>query len=244
MSLNYNQLIREIEKNCGFDVGGISNNVQRKADFTADINMAVSDTVHEIFDAGGTWQYDDTSHPDYPIIRTDLISGQRDYTFTYDEQGNLILDIYRVVVMGKDGIKREIDPVDIQSRNSNLVNTDSLINGVDAQGQPSRYDKTANGILLDLIPDYDAEGGLEIYINRESIAFLTTDGAKTPGFAGTYHEICALIPSYKYARNKSLGNVARLEKDVNEMKAKIKAYYGKRERDIKRRLIPNKENNR
>jgi hypothetical protein len=241
MSLNYTQIIREIEKNCGFDVGGIANNTQRKSDFTADINMAVSDTVHEIFDAGGTWQYDDTSHSDYPIIRTNLVSGQRDYSFLTDETGNLILDIYKVVVTGKDGIKREIDPVDVSTPKADVA---SFIDGQNLGGQPTRYDKLANGIFLDPIPDYAATGGLEVYINRESIAFTTSDTTKKPGFAGTYHEIVALIPSYKYARNKSLANVGRLEKDIIEMKNKIKSYYGKRERDIVRRLKPARENNK
>jgi hypothetical protein len=241
MSLNYNQLIREIEKNCGFDVGGIANNTQRKSDFTADINMAVSDTVHEIFDAGGTWQYDDTSHTDYPIIRTNIISGQRDYSFLTDEQGNLILDIYKIVVTGKDGIKRELDPVDVSTPKADVA---SFIDGQNSTGQPTRYDKLANGIFLDPIPDYAVTNGLEVYINRESISFTTSDSTKKPGFAGTYHEIIALIPSYKYARNKGLSNLARLEKDIIEMKNRIKSYYGKRERDITRRLKPARENNR
>lgn len=241
MSLTYTQLLREIEKNCGFEVGGISGNTQRKSDFTDDINTALTDAMAEIFSVGGTWQFDDSNHTKYPIIKTDIVSGQRDYSFATDEQGNLVLDIFKVVVTGSDGVKREIDPVDVMTPKADVS---SFIDGAETGGQPTRYDKLGNGIFLDPVPNYNADEGLEIYINREGSFFTTSDTTKKAGIDGRLHEYLALVPSYKYARNKSLGNVARLEKDIESMRLKIRDVYGKREKDIIRTIKPLVENNK
>ena len=104
MSLNKTQLDALIDRNCK------SNSVSYPvAEKTADENLALDKVTGIIFTSSGRWQYDDTNHEDYPIITTNLTSGQRDYTFTTDEQGNLILDIYRVMVKNRDGVFYEID---------------------------------------------------------------------------------------------------------------------------------------
>jgi hypothetical protein len=246
MALTYNQILRQVEKNCGLERGILLTDLDKKQDVTDDINLAVSDVLSTIFDsgAGGSWVFDDSSHLDYPIIETDLVAGQRDYSFTEDGAGNLILDIYRVMVKDRDGKYQEIEPVAQFARNSVNQNTDSMINGEDKQGTPKRYSKTGNGIFLDLIPSYswrqanEGEKGLKVFINREMTYFDTDDTDKVPGFDATLHEYLALVPSYKIARNNSLNNVSLLERDLEVMKLKIKKRYGMRERDITRGMRP------
>ena len=134
MSLNKTQLDALIDRNCK------SNSVSYPvAEKTADENLALDKVTGIIFTSSGRWQYDDTNHEDYPIITTNLTSGQRDYTFTTDEQGNLILDIYRVMVKNRDGVFYEIYPVDQQSDEM----TDGFWDGQNTEGTPTRYDKTA-----------------------------------------------------------------------------------------------------
>lgn len=78
-----NGIIQRIERYCGFNDGDISGNTLRLAQFTGDINVALDYTLAMIFEEGGTWQFDDSNHStNYPIITTNLISGQRDYSFT------------------------------------------------------------------------------------------------------------------------------------------------------------------
>lgn len=221
--MTFSQIVAQIDKNCK------SNSVSYPlADKVVDINLAMSDALTLAFEAGGTWQYDDTNQTDYPIITTPLVSGQRDYAFTEDEQGNLILDIYKVMVrISATGIYQEINPVDTQTDAAA-----SFYDGQNLTGIPQDYDKTANGIFLDPIPNFNSADGLKIYINREATFFTTADTTKKPGIDPLCHEYLALVPSYKYARNNSLKNVARLEKDMMLYAKRIEDRYAKREKDV------------
>lgn len=236
MSLTFTQICGLIDRNCKSNSSSYS-----IADKTADINLALDSAWAMIFKAGGTWQYDDSAHPDYPIITTNLVSGQRDYAFVTDEQGNLILDIYKVLVAQPDGTFKEIIPVDVQSDSKDVA---GFYDGNDTQGTPTKYDKTGNAIFLDAIPNYTITNGLKVYINREGSYFTTSDTTKKAGFAGLFHEYLALKPSYYYAFRNSLKNTNNLLNELNKMEYAIKQYYGRRERDTKRRMIPNVESTR
>lgn len=235
-------VIQLIERNCGFADGGVSGNSTLLSQFTGDINLAVDEILGFMFPRGGTWQLDDSNHTDYPFIYTNLVSGQRDYSFTTDEQGNVILDIYRVMVADSSGNFQEITPKDQQTANSNNSNTNSYIDGQDTAGMPTSYDKTGNGIFLDPIPNYNYTNGLKVFINREASYFTPTDTTKKLGFAHLYHEYLALRPSYQYAYRNNLSNAKILENEMIKMREAIIEYYGTREKDVKKRFLANVEN--
>lgn len=207
---------------------------------TRDINLGMDKVLSLIFDAVGTWQFDDTNQTDYPIISTNLVSGQRDYSFTSDANGNLILDIYKVLISDSTGHFTEIKPYDVQSESSITSYTD----GQNTGGTPTSYDKTGNGIFLDPIPNYNYTNGLKIYINREPSYFTTSDTTKKPGFAGIFHKYLALYASREYAMRNQLDVLKTLELDIFKMEQSIKDYYGSRERDIPHRLTVAKANNK
>ena len=238
MSLTFTEILSLIDRNVKSSTASYT-----VAEKTADINLALANVWSMIFECGGTWQFDDYNHTDYPIITTDLVSGQRDYAFTSDGSSNLILDIYKVMVAGADGIYREIYPVDQQSPNNAVTNVDTFINGQDKTGTPTRYDKTANGIFLDLIPNYNLTNGLKVFINREGSYFTTSDTTKKAGFSGLFHEYLALRPSYQYAYRNSLKNEARLEREMFKIETAIRKHYGNRERDVRRGMTANREDN-
>jgi hypothetical protein len=197
------------------------------ADRTADENLAIDYIMAKIFQVGGRWQYDDSNHQDYPIITTDLVAGQRDYSFTTDEQGNLILDVYKVMVMNEAGRYEEIYPVDMQSDHG----TENLWDGQNVQGTVFRYDKTANGIFLDQVPSTNRTGGLKVFINREGSHFTVSDTTKMPGFAGLYHEYVGLRPCYRYATDHDMKNAEVLKRDMMEMETCIMKHYRDRSKD-------------
>lgn len=234
-----------IEKNCGFGDGDITGNATRLAQFTGDINLAIDEILGFMFPLGGKWQLDDSNHTDYPFIETDLISGQRDYTFTTDGSGNVVLDIYKVMVKDTNGIYQEIEGQDQQSDGES-----SFYDGQNATGTPTRYDKTGNGIFLDFIPNYswrtaeEGEKGLKVFINREASYFTTADTTKKLGFAHLFHEYLALRPSYQYAYRNSLPTLKTLDYELQKMTKAIKDYYGGREKDVITRMKPNVENTR
>lgn len=239
-----NGLIQHCEDECGFNDGDISGNTTLLAKFTAYINNALDDVFALLFKAGGIWQFDDINHTKYPEIKTNLVSGQRDYPFTTDEQGNLVLDIYKVMVMNDEGIFQEIFQVDKESANNSNVNVDSFIDGQDLSGQPVRYDMSANGIFLDPIPNYSETLGLKVFINREASYFTTSDTTKKAGFTGLFHYLLVLLPSLKYARIHTLPQYDRLELETAKMKKELSDNKGRRSRDINRRLRPSGESNK
>jgi len=107
---NKSGIVELIDANTGSN--SISYTIEDK---TRDINLALDRVFSLIFSVGGTWQFDDSNHTDYPIITTNLVSGQRDYSFVTDGAGNFILDIYKVMVDDGTGIFRELTPVDQQT---------------------------------------------------------------------------------------------------------------------------------
>ena len=222
-STNRDGIVELIDANCH------SNSVSFPLlDKTRDINLALDMAFSIIFLASGKWQFDDSNHTDYPIITTSLASGTRDYPFTTDGSGNLILDIYKVMVKDEDGIFHEIYPIDQQSDEY----TDGFWSGQNQTGIPSRYDKTANGIFLDCIPSYNSSGGLKIFINREGSYFVSTDTTKKAGFAGLFHEYLALRPSHFYCKRNKMFDLANAYKaDMIEMESKMKKHYRDRSRD-------------
>ena len=255
---NKNGIIQGIERNLyGNDGDGrISGNAVLLAQFTDDVNSALDKVLSIIFQSDGTWQFDDSGHTDYPIITTDLVSGQRDYSFVSDENGNLILDIYKVLIKTPEGVFNDMDSVDVQtdasrqntergSGRTGLTNDLSpFYDGRDAGGTPYRYDKTANAIFLDPIPDYNSTGGLKIYINREGSYFSTSDTTKKPGFAGLFHKYLIIEPSANYAAINTLSNAVALNNQRIEMEKAIEEYYSKRNQDVQKRFIPAQHSNK
>jgi len=235
MSLTYTQLLDLIDDNVKSNSTSYST-----ADKTRDINLALDRALSLIFSVGGTWQFDDSNHTDYPIITTDLVSGQRSYAFTSDGSSNLILEIYKVMVADSNGLFREMTPVDQQAVNPNSPS--NYWDGLNTTGIPNTYDKTSNGIFLDPIPNYDRTAGLKIFINREASYFLTSDTTKKSGIAGLFHEYLALRPSYQYAFRNSLPNTAVLKAETTEMENAMMDYYKKREKDVIKR-VTGKQNN-
>jgi hypothetical protein len=233
MSLQYSNIntkggiLQRIERKLKLGDGYITGNINRLKEWTSDVNMVFDKIWALIFKTAGKWQFDDSNHTDYPIITTSLIQNQRDYTFVEDEQGNLILDIYKVMVKDETGTFHEIYPVDQQSDED----MQSFYSGLNETGTPSRYDKTGNGIFLDCIPAYSSAGGLKVFINREGSYFTTSDTTKKPGVAGLFHEYFVLVPSYDYACTNQLANKKDLKNEILEMEANIKKHYRDRSRD-------------
>ena len=226
---NNRGIVQTIDDLCGTD----STSYPLK-DKTRDINLALDRVLALIFEVGGTWQFDDSNQTDYPIITTNLVSGQRDYSFTLDANSNLILEIFRVMVADPNGVYQEISP-------SNVGEVDvppNYYSGQNITGQPSTYQKLGNGILLDPPSNYNRTAGLKIYVNREGSYFTTSDTTKKPGFAGLFHEYLALRPAYMYCLKKQIAKKNDLKNDMIEMENAIMNYYKAREKDNPKVIRP------
>ena len=240
---NYKGIIQLIERELGFDRAYISGNTNLLKEFTADVNTVWDDYVYLALKSSGDWQWDDSNHTvDYPIIYRNLVSGTQDYTFTTDATDNLILDIFKVMVLRSATATTydEIYPVDqqqIEAYNSG----DDIAEERSTQGVPERYDKTANGIFLDAIPNYSATRGLKVFINREPSYFVSTDTTKKPGCPGIHHRYfavkTAMINASRYAPNqynRLREEVVSFEGDEEKgLKGSIERYFSRREKDVR-----------
>jgi len=230
MSLAYSDtsngdgILQRIEDICGFNATDITGNTTLLKKFTARVNATQNKIWAKIFQIDGTWQWDDSNQTaDYPIIKTNIVADQRDYSFINDENSNRILDIHKVAILksATDTLFDEIKPVDAQSGDYSPF----VVDDTARTGTPYQYDKTANAIFLDPIPSYSATNGLKVYINREGYYFTTSDTTKVPGFAGTFHELLVLGPAYEYARDRGLAVADRLFRDMTLMEEGLEQYY-------------------
>lgn len=220
---------------------------------TRDVNLALANYGRIAIIASGRWQWDDTNQSDYPIISTDLIANQADYTFITDGSPipNTVLDIYRVEISDINGNYTEIFPVDVSQVYVGLPQYQPTgnISGTSAV----QYNKTANGIFLYAPPNYNYSKGLRIYIARTPVYFASTDITKVAGIPDIFQEYLIIRPSWVYSSNNSLpqaGGVLRngartgLNARVYQMEIDIANYYSRRNRDIKSAMRPMQENNR
>ena len=234
---NFKGLVQFFEKEIGADRGFITGTTSRLKDFAAQVNVAWDDYVYLALKSSGAWQFDDSAHTDYPIIKTNIVSGQSDYNFTTDEQGNLILDIYRVGILpsATATLYQRVYPKDVQSE----PEESELFTESTAGGTPYRYDKTANGIFLEPEPNYNATNGLKLYINREPSYFVHTDTTKKPGCPGIHHKYFYLKPALEYARQNGLESYNRLREEVVSLEGdeekgitgSIERYFSRRSKD-------------
>ena len=194
-----------------------------------DINNAYAHYLTLANQASGRWLADDTNQVDYPVITTNIVSSQQDYSFTVDEQGNQILDIYRVECFDSAGIAHKLRPFDMQDTEQAL--TEFMKNG----GIPVCYDKTANGLILYPTPNYSYTNGLKIYYERTP-SYFTVSGTvasdtKKPGIPDIHHEYLALRPAYQYCLQKGLSQASSYYNEMIAMESFIKEYYRDRNKD-------------
>lgn len=213
-------------------------------DMTVDVNLSLNNYFILAISSEGRWQVDDTNQTDYPIIYGDIVAGVQDYTFLNDENGNQILDIYKINMQDNNGNWTTLTQRDILDQNDRNKE-DLTITGI-----PSEYDLTANGIFLTVIPNFTQVKGLELYINRTPTYFLSTDTTKQAGIPNVFHEYLALRPSYFYCLSKGLPIAATYAQLLygadgqSGMEGAIKKYYSLRNKSEKKGMRAFKENNR
>lgn len=231
---NKSGIIQGIERELFGDDGDgkITGNTVRFKRFTADVNLSLAKAWSIILKAGGRWNWDDNNHGGFPIIRAPLVSGQREYTFTTDGSGNTILEIFKAFVrVANGGVYQELVPTDVQS--GRRYENSSFYDGLETTGIPQEYDKTGNGIIFDVIPDYSDDEGIKLYVSREGFYFTTSDTTRSPGFAGDFHEYLIVRPAYKYAARNGMPQAVALRDEVLRFEKELESFYGRREKDVK-----------
>lgn len=241
---NFKGIVQLYAKEIGIDRGVIEADQSLLQELAAEVNITLDVFFSIGIQASGEWQLDDSNQSDYAIIKRNIVSGTRDYPFTTDGSGNLILDVIKVAILksATATMPQEIYPIDISREDDVLQLLDETTTGV-----PTGYDKLGNAIKFDIIPNYNATNGLEVYVNREASYLSWDDTTKKPGVPGILHPYFYLRPAREYARRNSLVSVSRLDQEVLNYEGdedrgiigKIGNYFGRREKD-KRDIMTNK----
>lgn len=226
-------IIQEIERITLQGAGAISGNTEKLKDFTARTNNALDQFYSIALTHDGNWQYDDPNYTTIPIGVGDLVSGQQDYSFASD-----VLMIEKVLVKDSSGNWLELTPVDSsQSRTDSYArNIWELPSG--NSGIPTRYDKFANSILLDPIPNYNSTGGLKVVFKRVASYFVYTDTTKDPGVPQIFHPYIARVAALPYLLEHSMDNAGNINNLILQDEERIKEFMSKRNKDDVRVLRP------
>ena len=211
---------------------------------TVDINNALDNFFLLARKGEGRAQVDDTRHTKYPVVKFSLVSGQQDYSFTNDEDGNQILDVYKVRVKDSAGNWHTLKQRDLQDGN------DDELDSTTETTSPSKYDITANGIFLTDIPNYSSLLGGELYVSVSPVYFASTNTTQVAGIPGFFHRYLALHPAYFYSVQKNLPMKTDYYRELYGLDGKsglesaITDYYSLRNKDEKKRMQVRQQNNR
>lgn len=199
---------------------------------TRDLNLGLDAYQMLSTPASGTWQADDINHARYPNFTFDLISGQFEYNFDEDEQGNKILDVYRLERKSPANIWEVMKPYNEMGSDWSIAHQETQT------GIPTKYYKAANGIFVDVAPNYnqreveEGEGGFRMWYARTPSYYVATgEDTKEAGIPPAHHVYPVLWATVNYwlpidtaKANLYAGQLAKLEKE-------IKKYYSNRSRD-------------
>lgn len=192
-------------------------------DFTRSANFALDAVVRKIFKADGRFQYDDANYGDLPIATTTLESGA-DHVPLADEH----LKVTRVRIKDKQGNWKTLTPVDRRDM------TDDQLS---ATGEPESYDKLGNNIFLLPIPDYGADGGVELQLQRGSNYFTTADTTKKPGIPSIFHRYISLYPARDHVLAKTIPNkLQAIDAEIQRLDADLIEFFAFRDRDERPRM--------
>ena len=225
-------IVSEIQSICS-----TTTNVYSLKDMTRRANLALDRFVYLAATASGEWQFDDLNRNDLPVGTTNIFTGQQDYSFASD-----VLLVEKVLCKDSTGVWQELTPVDITDSKYEAGNIWTLPSG--NSGSPTRYDKFANSLLLDPIPNYNSSSGLKVVFRRGPSYFESTDTTKEAGVPTLFHAFIARYASLPFLiehQHPAKNDIASL---VQMDEKAITTYYSLRPKDVRRRLEVRVEDNR
>ena len=201
-------------------------------DKTRSINEWYKKAVSWIWQATGTWEYDDSNYSDFPIATADLVDAQQDYTLPSTAQ-----KIDRVEVLSSTGDYFLIKPID-----KSMIKGQAMSEFYETAGFPKYYDLVGSSLLLYPKPasgNVTTTAGLKVYFTRDIGVFNSSSTTTEPGFAEPFHRILSLGAALDYAIARRMWDrVNPLKAQLNELKVELQEFYGNRHRDMKVRINP------
>src|SRR3990167_3032347 len=186
------------------------------------------------------FQFDDTNHTALPEGTTNLVADQSDYSFLTDEQGNTILTLIRVELLGTTGGTdwRVIHPIDQSEYQYDSLNALQVTAGLS-----TTYDKIADNIIrLYPKPSTSVTSGIKFSFQRTPSYFDADATSKAPGVAPILHRGFVIAAAYDGALTLGLANLNALSVEMLKEERKMVQYFTNRkndERNILTMAMPN-----
>ena len=171
------------------------------------------------------FQWDDTNHTKLPEGTTTLTSGQSDYSFLTDEQGNSIVTLTGVSVL----IGTIYQPLIEIDRSDDAYDATSFGQFL---GVPTYYDKIADNIIrLDYKASTTTALGLKFFFQRTPSYFVAGDTTKAPGVSPLLHRGFVIAAAYDCALSLGLANLNSLGVELQKEEKKMMDYFTRRNND-------------
>lgn len=213
-------------------------------DLTLSGNFAMSVVAKALWRASDIWTYDDSNQTTLPVVTTNLVNGQTDYslaTSILQVKGASILD-----VNGNWEPLDQIDPYEIERETG--MDFDYYNN---IPGLPGEYALIGNSIWLKPAPDNGVSvtlsGGLKLWVARSATLFsvpatYSTADTTVPGFDADFHEILPLMMANDYlSANGQESKGAGLFQRAQNLIAQMTHAQGTRDKDKPDVLAPRME---
>lgn len=231
-------LIQECERWCRFPDAGISGDATTLAEFTTRINSAFERLIPSLLAFNDQVRWDDLNHTDAPIGYVNLASGQNDYKITTDDNSLDILNVTKVRILTSATATTYKELTRINANDPQVADIMSPATG--DTGTPSGFLEIGNVIYLDILPDYSATNGIEIFFGRQQSYFATSDTTKEPGFPLPFHRLLALIASLEWNqvnRSNDTNLLTILSKEIERQEKKLDMFINLRH-PSKRKMTP------
>ena len=202
-------------------------NAQRAVDLTISLDRVAT----MIIDSQDDSDFDDPNHSDFPTLYTDLVSGQRDYTFSI---GDGVLQ-YKDVEVSWDGttyyraerMDRSLIPYPVG--NADLVDDNF-------SREAPVYDVEGLSIMLYPRPITGDTGEIRVRTTRDvtpvTSAELTT-GTKVLGIDRAFHYLVLLLTTQqRYIEQNIAGNkLQRVISEIQDYEVRLRRQYSRKQVD-------------
>lgn len=187
-------------------------------DRARNVNIVFDEAVSEMFKADPNFMWDDTTNPNYPIAKLNLVANREDYVLP---DASMVFN--RVRVMDTNGKLKTLTPC-LRRQLS-----DSELESV---GVPEKYYKIDNAVFPIPVPNYGASLGIEIEFQRGANHFTSDDTTKAPGFASNFHAILSVGAALRYAMSNGMKEKTTfLTAEKEKIRLALKDHYQSRSPD-------------
>lgn len=237
-------LLQDIEFWLGTGDASVSGDATLKAQITNRLNRRYERAMGMLGATSRLSQADDTNYTNQPFSYFNIVSGQNDYQFLTDADGNSITDITSVLILPSTSATdyELLNRLTLDDEDAELFMSPNASN----TGVPTGYIERNNTIFFDTIPNYSKTSGGKLFYKRVPSYFVVADTTKQPGFSAEHHQMLSLGVSYDWHLAHNSGNatlITRIEAELNRTEKEFKVYASLRN-PIKSKMSANVEDTR